>query len=34
MVKNFPAKQEMASLIPELGGSLEKEVATNSSILA
>ena len=34
MVKNIPAKAGDESLIPGLGSSLEKEVATHSSILA
>ena len=34
VVKNLPAKAGDAGLIPGLGRSLEKEMATHSSILA
>ena len=34
MVRNTPANAEDMGLIPGLGGSLEKEMATHSSIVA
>ena len=34
MVKNLPANAGDAGLIPALGRSLEKEMATHSSLLA
>ena len=34
MVKNLPANAEDANLIPGLGDTLEKEMATHPSILA